>query len=147
MSGAAQEKTLGVPAKAPPGLSLEAMKAFVRKHFDDFVNHKDSGAALRNFTPDFLDHDEAYGPSNGNDLAKEMMEHVHKKWPDLHVTVEDAIAEDDIVVVRNRWHFTDPASGQAMEFHGFVQWRFVHGKICERWATITSPAEAASGVG
>jgi hypothetical protein len=28
-----------------------------------------------------------------------------------------------------------------MEFHGFVLWRFDGGKIAERWATVTQPAE------
>lgn len=138
-----RKDALRVPPRAAPGLSPEAMKDFVRRHFEDFVNRKDSDAALRNFTPDFLDHDEPYGPSNGNEIAKAMIEGIYKRWPDLQVTVEDAIAEGDMVIVRNRWSFTDPASGAAMEFHGFVQWRFADGKICERWATITAPARSA----
>jgi len=36
------------------------------------------------------------------------------------------------------------ASGRKMQFHGFVLWRFEGDKIAERWATVTSPAEAAS---
>ena len=31
-----------------------------------------------------------------------------------------------------------------MQFHGFVLWRFQDGKIAERWATVTPPAEEAS---
>jgi predicted ester cyclase len=68
-----------------------------------------------------------------------MMEAAYKKWPDLHVTVEDILAEDDKVAVRNTWHATESATGQKIEFHGFVLWRFAHGKIVERWATITTP--------
>ena len=33
------------------------------------------------------------------------------------------------------------ASGKKMQFHGFVLWRFEGGKIAERWATVTPPAE------
>ena len=68
-----------------------------------------------------------------------MMEGAYQKWPDLHVAVEDILAEGDKVMVRNVWHATDTASGQTIEFHGFVLWRFAHKKIVERWATITPP--------
>jgi predicted ester cyclase len=39
-----------------------------------------------------------------------------KKVPDLRVTLEDMIAEDDKVVVRNRWKGTDTRSKQRLEF-------------------------------
>ena len=135
-------KTFTVPAKADPGLSLEEMKTFVRNHFEDFVNRQKSAVALKNFSEDFLDHDEPGGVAVGAQAAKTMMEGVYRIWPDLHVTVEDILAEGDKVMVRNSWRATDKAGGRAIEFHGFVLWRFAHGKIVERWATITSPQPA-----
>jgi len=54
------------------------------------------------------------------------------------------IAENDEVVCRNIWHWTDIPSGKKLEFHGFVLWRFEGDKIAERWATITPPAEETS---
>jgi len=50
-----------IPAEADPGLSLEEMKTFVRDYFEDFVNQKKSEVALKNFSDDFLDHDEPCG--------------------------------------------------------------------------------------
>jgi predicted ester cyclase len=126
-------------AQADPGLSLEEMKQFVRNHFEDFVNRKKSDVALRNFSPDFLDHDEPTGVEVGPEAAKRMMEAAYKRWPDLHVTVEDILAEGDKVMVRNSWTATEAATGQKIEFHGFVLWRFANKKIVERWATITPP--------
>jgi predicted ester cyclase len=131
-----------VPAKADPGLSLEEMKTFVRNHFEDFVNRKKSEVALKNLSDDFLDHDEPGGVAVGALAAKTMMEGVHKMWPDIHVTVEDILAEGDKVMVRNTWRATDRASKRRIEFHGFVLWRFANKKIVERWATITSPGPA-----
>jgi predicted ester cyclase len=69
-----------------------------------------------------------------------MMEAAYQRWPDLQVRVQDIVAEDDKVVVRNSWTATDSATGQKIEFHGFVLWRFANKKIVERWATITAPA-------
>lgn len=121
------------------GLNLEEMKQFVRDHFEDFVNLKQSQVALRNFSSDFLDHDEPGGPAIGPVAAKTMMEAAYQRWPDLHVTIDDIIAEGDKVMVRNKWTATEAASGKKIEFHGFVLWRFANGKIVERWATITPP--------
>jgi predicted ester cyclase len=128
-----------VPAKADTGLSLEEMKQFVRNHFEDFVNLRKSEVALKNFSDDFLDHDEPMGVAVGPEAAKTMMEGAYQRWPDLHVTVEDILAEGDKVMVRNSWTGTDSATGQKMEFHGFVLWRFANKKIVERWATLTPP--------
>ena len=135
-------KTLPVPAKADPGFSLEEMKQFVRRHFDDFVNRKMFDAALRNFSEDFLDHDEPGGPVIGPLAAKTMMENACRRWPDLHVEVEDILAEGDKVMVRNVWTATEQPGGRKIQFHGFVLWRFANRKIVERWATITPPQEA-----
>jgi len=133
--------TLPVPAKADPCMSLEEMKIFVKKHFEDFVNRKISRAALENFSEDFLDHDEAGGPAVGPLAAKEMMERTFETWPDLQVSVQDIIAEGDKVMVRNLWTATDKASAIKIQFGGFVLWRFANKKIVERWATITPPQE------
>jgi predicted ester cyclase len=121
------------------GLSLAEMKEFVRNHFEDFVNKKKSEVALLNFSSDFLDHDEPGGAAIGPEAAKSMMEYAYRRWPDLQVHVEDIIAEGDKVMVRNSWTATEASTGQQIEFHGFVLWRFSNKKIVERWATITPP--------
>lgn len=128
-----------IPPSAPPGMSLEEMKQFVKHHFEVFVNQKDSSIAHRSFSGDFLDHDEPGGETVGPEAAKQMMEGVYRKWPDLTVSVEDILAEGDKVMVRNIWRGTDTATGIAIEFHGFVLWRFAGGSIVERWATVTVP--------
>lgn len=130
-----------IPAKAAPGMTLQEMKQFVRNHFEEFVNQKKSEVALRNFSADFLDHDEPTGVEVGPEAAKKMMEAAYKRWPDLKVTVQDILAEDDRVVVRNSWTGTEATTGRKIEFHGFVMWRFANGKIVERWATIAPPTQ------
>lgn len=67
-----------------------------------------------------------------------------KKAPDLKVIIEDAIAEDDKVVVRNRWTGTDAASKQRLEFSGIVICRIANRMIVERWAYLESPHAARS---
>ena len=69
---------------------------------------------------------------------------MHTLFGDLAVEVRDAVAEGDKVVVRNVWTGTNSATGQRMEFHGFVMWRIADGKIVERWATVTPFQELAA---
>ena len=121
------------------------MKEFVRNHFEEFVNQRNSAAIRKNMTTDFYDHD---GPGGKpTDLAgdEQMMVGVYKTMPDLHVTIEDMVAEGNKVVCCNTWRWTDP-TGKKMQFHGFVLWRFEGDKIAERWATVISPSEGTSWV-
>jgi predicted ester cyclase len=122
-------------------LSVEQMKHFVRDHFEDFVNRRNAAVIRTNMTPDFRDHDGPGGNPCGVDEDERMMVAMYRMMPDLHVTIEDMIAEGDKVVCRNIWRWTDPASGKKMQFRGFVLWRFDGGKIAERWATVTPPSE------
>jgi ketosteroid isomerase-like protein len=55
------------------------------------------------------------------------------------VQIEDMIAEDDEVVVRNRWTATDSQTGKKLEFRGIVIWRIAARQIAERWAYLEAP--------
>lgn len=125
-------------------LTLEQMKQFVRDHFEDFVNRRNAAVIRKNMTPNFLDHDGPGGKPVGIDGDEQMMLGMYRAMPDLHLSIEDILAEGDKVVCRNIWRWTDPASGRKMQFHGFVLWRFEGDQIAERWATVSSPAEGTS---
>jgi len=128
----------------PTTLTPAQMKKFVTEHFDAFVNNQDPTAIRNNMSADFLDHNGPGGKPAGLDADEQMMQAMYKSMPDLHVTIDDIIAEDDKVMCRNTWRWTDTASGNKMEFHGFVLWRFEGEKIAERWATVTPPAAEKS---
>jgi len=67
-----------------------------------------------------------------------------QKFPDLYVKIDDMIAEDDRVVLRNHWTATDSQSGKKLEFRGIVIWRIAARQIVERWAYLETP-HAAGG--
>lgn len=122
-------------------LTPQQMKEFVRNHFEDFVNNRKADVIRKNMTPDFYDHN---GPGNKpTDVRgdEDLMVGMYKAMPDLHLTIEHFVAEGDRVVCQNVWRWKDHQSGKAMEFHGFVMWRFEGERIAERWATVTAPAE------
>jgi predicted ester cyclase len=127
----------------PTTLTTDEMKTKVRSHFEDFVNNRKAEVIRTNMTPDFYDHDGPGGKPTDVLGDEQMMRQMYSAMPDLHLTIEDLIAEDDKVVCKNHWRWTDPESGRKMGFHGFVLWRFEGDKIAERWATVTPPAEDA----
>jgi len=122
------------------------MKEFIRNHFEEFVNRKNLPIGEVNFAPGFVDHgaDVPPGMPPGPEGAIKYVGAALKKVPDLHLTIEDMIAEDDKVTVRNRWMGTDAASQQRLEFSGIVIWRIANRQIVERWAYLESPHPARS---
>ncbi len=104
------------PINPKTGMTHAQMREFVRAHFEEFVNRKNVRIGEVNFAADFTDH-----------------------GADMRVTIEDMIAEDDKVVVRNRWTATDAASGRTLQFRGIVIWRLAGGKLAERWAHLEPP--------
>jgi predicted ester cyclase len=127
----------------PTTLTPAQMKAHVRSHFEDFVNNQKPEVIRINMTEDFFDHDGPGGKPTGVEGDEEMMRAMYAIFPDLHIAIDEMIAEGDRVVCRNRWQGTNARTGKRMEFHGFVEWRFEGDKIAERWATVTPPAEIA----
>jgi len=117
------------------------MKEFIRNHFEEFVNRKNLRIGEVNFAAGFVDHgaDVPPGLPPGPAGAMQYVGAALKKVPDLKVSIEDLIAEDDKVVVRNRWTGTDGASKQRLEFSGIVIWRIANRQIVERWAYLESP--------
>lgn len=122
-------------------LNPEEMKQKVRDHFEDFVNRRKPEVIRTNMTPDFIDHDGPGGKPAGVEGDEKMMRAMYDAMPDLKLSIEEMVADGDRVVCRNIWRWSDKSTGKKMQFHGFVMWRFEGGKIAERWATVTAPAE------
>jgi predicted SnoaL-like aldol condensation-catalyzing enzyme len=127
------------------GMTHTEMKEFIRNHFEEFVNRKNLRIGEVNFAPGFVDHgaDVPPGLPPGSAGAIRYVGAALKKVPDLHVTIEDLIAEDDKVVVRNHWTSTDAGSNQQLEFSGIVIWRIANRQIVERWAYLETPHPCA----
>jgi len=114
---ASAERSEGTNPKT--GMTHREMKEFIRNHFEEFVNRNN-----------LLE-----GPA----VAIQCVGAGLKKVPDLRVSIEDLIVEDDRVVVRNHWTGTDRASKQLLEFSGMVIWRIADRQIVERGAYLQSP--------
>jgi len=109
------------------------------------VNRKNVEIGNVNFAPNFVDHgaDVPPGTPPGPPGAIQYVAGALKRFPDLHVQIEDMIAEDDKVVVRNHWTATDSQTGRKLEFRGIVIWRIAARQIAERWAYLEAPHAAS----
>ena len=82
---------------------------------------------------------EAAGP----ELLKEVFGRLHRAFPDLHVTVEDLIAEGDKVVARDTVTGTHQGeymglspTGKSITYNEIFICRFVDGRIAETWGVV-----------
>ena len=126
---------------AKTGMTHHEAREFIRNHFEEFVNKKNIEIGNINFAPEFVDHgaDVPPGMPPGPAGAIAYVGGALKRFPDLQVTIEDMIAEDDRVVVRNHWTATDSQNGKKLEFRGIVIWRIANRRILERWAYLEPP--------
>jgi steroid delta-isomerase-like uncharacterized protein len=79
----------------------------------------------------------------GAQAIKEVFARLHHAFPDLHVTVEDLIAEGDEVVGRNSVtgthqgeHMGLPPTGKSITYNEIMIFRFVNGRIAETWGIV-----------
>ena len=120
-------------------------REFVKHHFEA-VNRRDVQTVVGNLRLDLYDHELEGDHKNDLQEGAQRLQVLMKQVPDLTVDVRDVIADGDKVDVRSVWFGTDAASQRKVEFHGFVQWRIVEGKLAERWATVTPMAEFQEGM-
>jgi [ribosomal protein S5]-alanine N-acetyltransferase len=124
-------------------MDLETNKRLVRRQFEELINNKNLMVIDSDMAVDFIDHEAAPGIVPGLEGVRQHINGLHQNCPDLHVTIEDIIAESDRVVVRNTWRGTHtghlfgiPPTGKCFVLKGIVVWRIRDGRICERWATL-----------
>ena len=121
-------------------MNLEYNKSVARRVFEDLVNQRNFSVLDTDFAADFVDHDAAPGMSVTKAGLREFFERLFLACPDLHVTVEDSVAEGDRVVVRTTWRGTHtgpmfglPPTNARFAVKGIVIWRLKSGLLAERW--------------
>jgi hypothetical protein len=73
------------------GMTLREMKEFIRNHFEEFVNRKNTRIGEMNFAPEFVDRgaDVPPGLPPGPAGAIQYVDAALKKVPGLRVSIED----------------------------------------------------------
>jgi steroid delta-isomerase-like uncharacterized protein len=121
-------------------MSLEENKALFRRFIEEVENAKNADAVDHFFAADYLDHNPPPFGEPGIEGFKQALEMFFAAFPDLHVEVEDLIAEGDRVVGRMRTTGTHqgdlmgiPPTGKQIDLAEIHIVRLSGGKVVEHW--------------
>ncbi len=119
-------------------MSLEENKAIVRKMFEA-INKQNLAELDEVMSLDFVLHMHAQ-QKQGLEESKQVVKSEIRGFPDLRITIEDIIAEEDRVCVRLKETATHtgeyrglPPTGNKLSYTVIAIWRISNGKIVEGW--------------
>lgn len=118
-------------------MTTENNKEIVRMFFRIYDTH-DYALATSCMAADYMDHSLPQVRSMDDAIA--ILKSTHRSFPDIHVIIDDLIAEEDLVVFRGHFiatHCDDflghPASGARIEFEAIEIFKVKESKIVESW--------------
>ena len=118
----------------------ETNKATCRRFVEEALNPANFDLVDELCTEDFINHGTPPGVSPNRDGLKQYMARVRTAFPDFHATIENMVAEDDLVIFYAKGWGTHEGSlrgedptGKRVESTSFTMHRMRDGKIAERW--------------
>ncbi len=125
----------------------EINKSVFRRVIDEVFNQGNYSVLPELFEPDFIEHQFGLHPTLAG--VQTDVEFLRRTFPDLHLTIEDLIADGDHVWARmtargtNSVGFMGPPNGKSFAITVFDQCRFSNGKIVEHWGSPDRFAQMA----
>ncbi len=127
-------------------MSVERVKSMVRRVVEVQQNGN-VDAIDQLFAEDFVDHTPFPGVTPDREGVKDFCTAMLAAFPDLRVTIQDQVAQEDAVATRklfsgsHRGAFLGlPASGREMTFEVIDILRFRDGRITDHWLVVDSGA-------
>jgi steroid delta-isomerase-like uncharacterized protein len=122
-------------------VSAKVLKVVIRWFVEEVLNTGNLKAVDELFAPDYIAHVPLHPePVRGAVAWKQRLTTYLAAFPDLHVTLEDLVAEKDTVVARLTWSGTQrerflgvSATNRRVAVAGMYAWRIADGKMCEEW--------------
>jgi steroid delta-isomerase-like uncharacterized protein len=121
-------------------MSAEQLKVAAQNFIEKGLNQKDMSAFEAYFSPDLIDHALPPGLPLGLAGRKMFGSALLAAFPDLHVHVEDLVADGEKIVTRYSVHGTHngelmgiPPTGKAVSIGGIAIDRFENGQSIEHW--------------
>lgn len=125
-------------------MSIAAHKALMHRLYEEAFNRGDMSVVDELFSPAFRDNSTPKQPP-GIEGVKSYIMAVHTGFPDIHVTIEDMIAEENRIAVRTVWHGTHlgtyegVAPTDKLVTRTMIQlFHIENGKIAQEWVEGTS---------
>jgi steroid delta-isomerase-like uncharacterized protein len=121
-------------------MSTEENKALIRRFYEEVFNNRNLAAIDDFYAPEHVDHTLPTGLPVGPEGTKQAIATMLEGFPDLHITIEDMIAEGDKVVIRFTTHGTQqgtlggiPPTGKQVAVSTIEITRIAGSKIVEDW--------------
>jgi steroid delta-isomerase-like uncharacterized protein len=121
-------------------MPTEENKALIRCFYEEVFNKRNLAALDDFYAPDHIDHSLPPGFPVGPEGTKQAISTMLEGFPDLRITIEDMIAEDDKVVIKFTTHGTQqgtlggiPPTGKQVAVSTIEITRVEGDKIVEDW--------------
>lgn len=132
---------VGVSASAQAHREEERNKAVAQSFFEDVLDQGHLERYSESHAAGFIAHTRTHDATLEEDLAAAREE--RKAMPDLHLKINEMMAERDCVFVRwtasgtnTRAGMGFPATGKSISIPGMTLFRFNEGKITEEWSVF-----------
>lgn len=127
-------------------MTAEANKAVFRR-FEDTVGSGDLALIHQSiddaFQPDVLIRTPLPVDATGVEAMKQVWTMLLRAYPDINITIEEMVAEDDLVAVRNTVTGTNlgeymgrPPTGRRVTYPEMFILRFTDGRVAETWGVV-----------
>ncbi len=110
-------------------------KAAMRRIMEDVINEKNLDVAHELYSEERELHPDV-GIGRGAEEMKLAFAGLHEQFPDVRVTIESMVAEEDMVAVRLTYSGTDAVTGERATWPEMVFTRCSGGKAVESWEVI-----------
>ncbi len=122
-------------------MSTDENKALVRRAYEELVNRGNLARIEELVREDYVDHTQAPGWPTDREGLRQQVAYFRSAFPDIHVTLEELIAEGDTVAVRQTMRGTHrgeffgiPPTGRPVTLAGIHLWRVADGQLVEHRA-------------
>jgi predicted SnoaL-like aldol condensation-catalyzing enzyme len=119
-------------------MKADTAKALVREYFRRLLNEKDLSVCDELLSPDYIDHDAPPDTPPGPSCTKEFVAKFIQDYPDIHVSIQDILAEGQKVAARLIWQGIHRETGKKYHQMGIIMLQFNDtGQLTERWSAYT----------
>lgn len=121
-------------------MSNETNKAIIRRMLEQVMNEGRLDLVEEFFTEDLASYTVGWPPATGQEHLKQFITMTHNAFPDLQLTIDDALADGEKVAIRWTMNGTNdgellglPATGKQVSQSGTTFYRLANGRIAETW--------------
>ena len=123
-----------------PLTNTDQNKSTYRRFIQEVFNEGQLDGIETYLSPTYVYHDAPPGTPQGRDGVKQVVSTFRAAFPDLEISIEDQVAEEDKVCSRTTMRGTHkgdifgvPATGRSVTMTGLTMVRIVGGRLVESW--------------